>query len=293
MYLDIDLANAAYKGLTLETKVVTNGEYQYIVIPVTQELADLVETQKQLNTRLTHDISSTSYNDTGVIGELAVAKFLGIHYQFGDVNNGKADLVLNPETGATLEVKSSLIPSSWNIERLHILVKSTYYYREEMLAFRENDKNKVNKEDFLERLKRGFTTKSTAYTSVMVVQHDASEFYSSKYEEDFRRMQYKDPIWLANKFKFLVLVGFISAGKFEQKTFLKRHTVSNRAAEDDHYLKNKHIFTTLFGSEQPSFRAAVAHTHLTSFTNKPLLKTMFQDKPSTLVKNYNRAVRDN
>lgn len=290
MPIDIDSANAAYKGLTLKTKVVTNGNYQYIVIPITQELSDLVEAQKQLNTKLTHDISSDTSNDTGVIGELAVAKFLGLHYQFGKVNNGKADLVLNTETGATLEVKSSLIPAYWKIETLHVLVKSTYYYRDEMLAFREIGKNKGNKEDFLNRLKQGFTTKATAYTSVMVVQRTDSELYSSKYEEDFNNMQYRDEIWLANKFKFLVLVGVISAGKFEQQVKLKRHTVNNRYAEDAHYLQNIHIFTTMLGSEQPSFRAAVQHIHLASFTNKTVLEAMFNDKPSILVKRYKRIV---
>ena len=103
-----------------------------VITAMSQELLDLlVHIKAHYSSMGEYDKSSDHSDETGRLGELAVAKYLGLNPDFSSKTHGKGDLL-----DGRVEVKASLTPykpvTDWGgyaIHNQHILVKPDYYWR--------------------------------------------------------------------------------------------------------------------------------------------------------------------
>ena len=103
-----------------------------VITPLTQDLLDLLQhISDNYNSMGSYDKTNKYSDQTGFLGELVTAKYLGLTPDFSKDNYGKADLL-----EGRLEVKASLTPyrrvtnnSGYALHNQHILVKPAYYWK--------------------------------------------------------------------------------------------------------------------------------------------------------------------
>lgn len=279
----IQQAQSLFEALRLTTKEIKFKHLSWVLVPVTKELDTLVKLQEQMVSKVTHDVQSSDPTYLGLIGSITMAKFLGLDYKFGKAQNSKSALELN-ESGATINIKTSLVHSHNHIENLNLLVKSTYYYKDELDLFEKNR----NIEAFRSALENPIKSSLTSYASVVMVQNNLSELYTPECEEELNNIEYRNLSWFNNKFKFLLLVGAKSAVTFEKQSRLREHKVKHRHQEDSHYQENKAFFKFLLKRDLPSFRVAISHDILASLTDPKVVEALLSAEPIALIKDYSK-----